>query len=289
MSIEVQTAIWRSGLASTEMLVALALGDWADDEGKGIYPSLDRVAWKCGLSYRTIQRTVQLFLEIGVLRTVREPNGRRPGEYAMCVESLPEKAPYLRPDNVAGQGPAVEDDRTMATDRPDTVASDTSLDPSSDPSEGPPPSAPQGGQSDSLFPKASTTQDALRKIDDDFEAWYKIYPRKKAPDAARRAYRRAHRAVGAQVLLDGAKRFAAWAAAQGKDKQFLPYPATWINAGSWQDELEAAAPEKPGFLKRINFMDARELLREAGLLNASWGERAIFLKKNDIDPKSLEQ
>jgi hypothetical protein len=73
-----------------------------------------------------------------------------------------------------------------------------------------------------------------------FEEWYAAYPRKKAPEAAARAYLRARRLVSHEVLMVATHRFAR--ERRGQDARYTPYPATWLNAGSWADEAERRGP-----------------------------------------------
>ena len=59
MSVKVMAEVWGLDLRTTPKLVLLALSDHADDDGKSAYPSVDRLAWKCGLNRRTVQRTLR--------------------------------------------------------------------------------------------------------------------------------------------------------------------------------------------------------------------------------------
>lgn len=66
-----------------------------------------------------------------------------------------------------------------------------------------------------------------------FADWYATYPVHKARGAAAKAYAKARREVSPDVLLAGARRFAD---DPTRDPQFTPHPATWLNAGRWDDE-----------------------------------------------------
>jgi len=69
---------------------------------------------------------------------------------------------------------------------------------------------------------------------EEFHAWYREYPRKKAPDAAFKAYRSARKAASAGQLLTALRGYR-WSS---DDPKFLPYPATWLNAGAWRENRE---------------------------------------------------
>lgn len=54
----------------TRKVLALALADHADDDGASIYPSIARLAEKCEIDRRTVQRQLRAFEEEGLLAVV---------------------------------------------------------------------------------------------------------------------------------------------------------------------------------------------------------------------------
>lgn len=94
---------------------------------------------------------------------------------------------------------------------------------------------------------AAPTPDApakpTEKPADGFTEWWPHYPKKVKKLDAEKAYRAAlKRGVTPKELLDGLQRQKdAWKA-KGTEPQYIPYPATWLRAGSWEDELETPAP-----------------------------------------------
>lgn len=70
-----------------------------------------------------------------------------------------------------------------------------------------------------------------------FEEFWKVYPRRVAKKAAWKALEKVRRneEVEFNSLIAAVKAFAAHV--RGKDAEFIPHPATWINAGRWDDEL----------------------------------------------------
>jgi hypothetical protein len=72
-----------------------------------------------------------------------------------------------------------------------------------------------------------------------FEEFWREYPRRKDKRAAIKAWNAAiKRGVPAHRLIDGAREYAK--VCEYKDAQYVKYPATWINAGSYEDEAEPA-------------------------------------------------
>lgn len=80
------------------------------------------------------------------------------------------------------------------------------------------------------------------KITDDFEEWWKLYPRKEAKKAAREAYLKARARVAQGVLIESLQ-------AQildrkimqksGREPPFMPHGSTWLNNDRWEDEVRS--------------------------------------------------
>jgi hypothetical protein len=73
-------------------------------------------------------------------------------------------------------------------------------------------------------------------LSDKAEAIYQAYPRKAARLDAIKAILMALRQVPYETLVERVKAFAK--ATEGADKQYIPYPASWIRAGRWDDDPE---------------------------------------------------
>ena len=67
---------------------------------------------------------------------------------------------------------------------------------------------------------------------DEFIDWYMAYPRKASKGLAEKAYLKARKKVGADVLLDAAERYAA---DPNREDAFTKLPASWLNAECWDD------------------------------------------------------
>lgn len=88
--------------------------------------------------------------------------------------------------------------------------------------------------------KRSTTTTAA--LDEEFNEFYKhAYPRKVEPLKARRAFEKAVKnGADPRDIIDGARRFATATAA--KEVTYIPYPASWLNAGGWMSAAGDIAP-----------------------------------------------
>lgn len=78
---------------------------------------------------------------------------------------------------------------------------------------------------------------AERSVEDGFEQWWKVYPRRTAKGAAKKAWiRTAGVRPSLDAMLAATEAFAAERV--GQNPKFTPYPATWLNAERWADERE---------------------------------------------------
>lgn len=81
---------------------------------------------------------------------------------------------------------------------------------------------------------------------DTFDEWWQAYPRKEGKGRARPAYAKALRDVPADKLL---RLTLEWFQARPDiEPQFVPQPASWLNARRWEDEAPLARPgaARPG-------------------------------------------
>jgi hypothetical protein len=108
MSILVMTRVFAKRFGScTRKAIAVKLADHADDEGKGIWPSLSRLAASCDVSEATVRRTLAEFVSEGLLTLVKE-GGRGPGstnryDFDLAVlKAMPGALESLQPANNKG-------------------------------------------------------------------------------------------------------------------------------------------------------------------------------------------
>lgn len=117
-----------------------------------------------------------------------------------------------------------------------------------------------------------------------FDAWYAAYPRKRSRADAHKAYRQAlrRRGVTPRMLLDAALRLASDPnLPTGDDRQFIPYPGSWLRAEGYLDgpleargRVQAPPPSRTavamaGFRKLAG--EAQERDRARGLVDPMTG------------------
>lgn len=76
MSIVQIAMVFGANLGPTEMLVAIALADYADDDGRRVFPAISTIAAKVNLSRRTVQRIIRRLENVGYVVVASEGGGR---------------------------------------------------------------------------------------------------------------------------------------------------------------------------------------------------------------------
>lgn len=221
MSIRVMSRIWDDGPDDREeLLVLLALADFADDAGR-CYPSMASVARKARLSERGAQKIVRRLEAAGWV--IVETGGGRASCNVYVIRNPEQETPNEKP-------------RTVFTERkeqkPRTGVQET-------PNTGSP--EPSGTlREPSKVDCAVSTKPKAKAEPPGFDAFWASYPRKVAKGAARKAWVTALRKSDAATITAAAGRV--------EDRgEFTPHPATWLNAERWAD-AGLAPPKAAGIV-----------------------------------------
>jgi hypothetical protein len=91
MSLKILSEIWtEANVSGSELLVLLALADFADDDGRNIYPSMPTLAHKARLSESQTRRIIQGLIEEGLIEIVEiggwDGRRNRANEYRIIRE-----------------------------------------------------------------------------------------------------------------------------------------------------------------------------------------------------------
>ena len=226
-----------NGLRPADRLVVLSLlqhGD-AEDPGRGAHPSITRLAACTGLNRETVILALRRLEAKGVLS--REVRAGVRTEYTLNLNQS------LFPTS-RKEVPVPNSDRGSRKEVPVPV-----------------------GKGDSTVPYTvpSTVHGRAGALTADFETFYKAYPRKVGkPDALKAWKATAKGRPALEVLLASVRAHAdseQWRAEGGR---FIPYPATFLRQGRWEDELDGAPgggvkPPAPS----ADDLEALRLAREA--------------------------
>ena len=97
----------------------------------------------------------------------------------------------------------------------------------------------------------------------DFSAFWDAYPKKKAKQAALKTWtnlskKKALPDIG--VILEAIQRQRSTQDWQKDGGQFIPHPATWLNAGQWDDKIECQINDTPACTPKV-FSSGEDLYR----------------------------
>ena len=206
----------------------------ADKHGQ-CWPAGETMAVKSGMNIKTVQRAIKRLESEGWIttdRTGHDENGHRRNVYTITPQEPGDKngtrtgGPGTK--NVARPGDKLS--QSLATK---TVQEQTPIEPT---------------------PKEQEQPRSKSQYTSDFEAWWKVYPRRVGKRKAFAAWKVALKNVegngeAPETLLEITRRYAASPA--GNAGEFTPHPATWLNQGryeddpaEWQDKT-ASKPSKP--------------------------------------------
>ena len=125
-----------------------------------------------------------------------------------------------------------------------------------------------GNQSENLISGNLTLKNTISKEEDrililqQFERFWKIYPRRVGKSAALKAFEKALVIEDPEVIIS---RLTAWAERPLPEMRFIPHPATWLNQGRWQDDIDGtiamrnASTIAADILKRADAMNQKEI------------------------------
>lgn len=247
MSIAIMSQLFKAHLGSTNRkMLAVRLADFADDDGKGIWPTVGRLARETELSERTVQRILSEFVDEGLL-IVRRKGGWKPGEgtrYDFNMSALVR----LQAAKVAAEGchgdtrdtvtPMTAETGTGDTDDVEGCHGDTQtvIEPPIEPSD-----LREGGREAS---EEGQEPEDPRKIDAAFWALVKNWPQ--FDGMPKEPARRAWHALTADERREAAERFPRWLQLlRAQKKSYTPAPSTYFEEKLWKDvpaQDEAAKP-----------------------------------------------
>ena len=123
--------------------------------------------------------------------------------------------------------------------RDNAMSSEILAEPSRDAPESPAPGTGEQGNRGTVKKTYASP-----KVDDAFNEFWNLYPRKKGKDKALDSLRKALKKTSLEEIMSGLQAtLPEW---EGKEPDFVPYPATWLNQGRWQDEVSETKQDKSG-------------------------------------------
>lgn len=84
----------------------------------------------------------------------------------------------------------------------------------------------------------TNAQPAVARDPNRFSDWWTIWEKKKAKGDAEKAYKAALKKISHDDLMTKTRAYWDHVKASGIDLQYVPYPATWLRAEQWDDDLD---------------------------------------------------
>ena len=205
-------SVWQESQSTGRArLVLLAI---ADHQGEiGAWPSIETIAGMVNASERSVQRDIQELIDLGELivlwRKAPTKNRYKANLYWVNLPSVQ----HLIDDNqeVTDEADEVTNEVQEVTDEAQEVTA--------------------GG----VLTITRTITKPLSNIAQMFEDFYRVYPRKVGKQDAKKAFKKALDVASLDEIMAGVIRYANDPNLPF-DKTWIPYPATWLNKGKWEDE-----------------------------------------------------
>lgn len=205
--------------------VWLVLASHANRNGR-CWPSQETLSEEAGCSVDTVQRSLDVLCKAGAVSWTKRGRGR------LYLVVLGERPPLTAPmqGNTAPMRPnSAEHTASMRYQQEPLLEQEPE-------NQNPPPPH----EDTDLFDTPVSSLVPVNALCEAFKEWYGMYPRKVAKVAAEKAYLRAAKQVGPDVLLEGLQR--QLPGLLRRDMQYRPHPAKWLNQGQWEDDVAASAP-----------------------------------------------
>lgn len=213
MSAEAVGYVYRhSPYTGAAFTIHLAIADTVSDQNNNkFWMATDNLAAKTRTSRRTVQKAIdQLCDDLFIIET-RPANQHQPATYVFLFPAV--DIVYETRPGVQSVHPGVQ----STTSRGATTA-----------------------------PKPNRTQKEPSCSPDGeaFNQWWELYPKKVNKQNAIKAWNRHTKTVDPQHIIEATrKQLATPETALSRDNQYIPYPASWLNAGSYDNDLPAKGNE----------------------------------------------
>ena len=93
--------------------------------------------------------------------------------------------------------------------------------------------------------ESSIGKDRLVESNSAFESFWDIYPKKKSKQSALKAFTKHYKEMPPiETLINHISMMAMTKDWQKENGQYIPYPATWLNAHGWNDEINLSEKDK---------------------------------------------
>lgn len=229
MSIRTLTRVWESSRhAGTDLLMLLAIADFADDDGAA-YPSVEKLARKCRMKPRNCQYILRVLTDSGELEIHQNQGPKGTNLYQVNLAALGvQQSAWVQ--GSAGVQQSARRGAKLCAKPLQPIAPEPSVnrqEPSTQPAR-------------RKNPRRASSPSASDFVTDGFSDFWERYPRKEDKTKAQKVWSRMK--PKGQLLADvmaGLQRARASEQWQKDGGKYIPYPATWLNGRRWEDEIQS--------------------------------------------------
>lgn len=261
MSIRLMASIWATralDLDGVETAVLVRLADFAADDGSSVYPSMKRLVEDIKFSESTVRRAIKSLIEKKLIMKIRPHSAQKhlSTVYKMNANAFYEGRNPSEPRGAGvratggGQVSERQEGRCQSDRRAGVRATSNSsliTTINNHHTFAPVADAPCDSFSNEVVeekkkqPSPKPSKADSKKSENEFAEWYSVYPRKESRKKAIQAFVKALKVIPFENLMIFTKSYAK--SVEGKDKQFIPYPASWLNAERWNDLQDLSTPQ----------------------------------------------
>lgn len=233
--------------------ITLSLIGWrAEHSDTGWRATYADIAAETGLPERTVRRACTALRDAGRLTAARAAADDATRVWSVVCAGQDEKANVARSEvaNLAGgsgQSGQLPEVANLAVSSLETVETTTDT----------PSTPPEAHEEQPTLALLSVVPDAApSKLDEEFDGFWRAYPRKVGKAKARTAYRSARKVASMDEIAAGLR--AQLPDLRRREVHLVPHPTTWLNQRRWEDDpTHAAQPSGRGRNYEAEMMMAR--------------------------------
>jgi len=205
-------AMKQQGLKPATKIVLYWLADHHNGETGKCFPSINRLAELSEMSRRSVEGHLETLETLGLIKRVnqfRETGGKSANSYILELTGTYENISDAQNLRMVCEKSAHGDTQNL---RMNNLGINN-------------------------LGKETNNSSSNDEVDYYFDQLWSLYPRKVGKGQARKAFKAASKKADFYDLLPKLMDYVQ--TLEGKDKQYIPHLATWLNGERWEDEVEA--------------------------------------------------
>jgi len=205
-------AMKQQGLKPSTKIVLYWLADHHNGETGKCFPSINRLAELSEMSRRAVEGHLETLETLGLIKRInqfRETGGKSANSYILELTGTYENISDAQNLRMVCEKSAHGDTQNL---RMNNLGINN-------------------------LGKETNNSSSNDEVDYYFDQLWSLYPRKVGKGQARKAFKAASKKADFYDLLPKLMDYVQ--TLEGKDKQFIPHLATWLNGERWEDEVEA--------------------------------------------------